>query len=93
MGNGNGLYLQNFVWKRLSDRECVRYVMLTDLTANIHAVQSTDFFRLGEPFLGDQFDKQFVELFSEIDPKERCLWRSSLIDAINAHESEFSAGP
>lgn len=93
MSNGNGLYLQSFVWKRLSDRECVRYVMLTDLTANIHAVQSADFFRLGEPLLGHQFDKQFVELFTEIDPKERCLWRSSLIDAINAHESEFSAEP
>jgi hypothetical protein len=89
MTHKNILYLQNFIWKRLSEQQCIRYVVLTNIDTNFHAVQSADFFRLGKPYLMEYFDKQFVDLLIEVDPQERCTWHSSIAEAINAHDSDF----
>jgi uncharacterized protein YlbG (UPF0298 family) len=91
MNNKNALYLQNFIWKRLSDQQCIRYVVLTNIDTNMHAIQSADFFRLGEPSSTEYFDRQFVDLLAEVDPQERCTWHSSIAEAINIHNSDFES--
>lgn len=90
MSHKNILYVQSFIWKRLSERQCIRYVVLTNIDTNLHAVQSADFFRSGKPPSSEYFDRQFVDLLIEVDPQERCVWHSSIVEAINAHDSDFA---
>lgn len=85
------MYQAVFVWKRLSKRSAVRYSCLLDVSNGMVAVQSADFFQTPVASSAVEFfDRQFVELLTEIDPQERCAWYSSVIDAIQAHDSEFA---
>lgn len=84
------IYIQSFVWKRISESVAIRYALLTHVQSGKFAVQSADFFdRDGEVHV-EYFDQQFVELMMESDPSERCEWHDSITDAIEAHDIEFS---
>jgi hypothetical protein len=85
------LYRSVAIWRRLSGEEGVRYSCFEDLRSGKFCVQSADFFHLPVNVeMVNRADKQFVELFLEIDPEERCTWYDTLRDAITAHEKEFS---
>ena len=79
------------VWKRLSSEASVRYNCFRSLRTGKYGVQSADYFRLpiDEKQVG-QFARQFLELFIEVAPDERCTWFDSLDEAIRAHEEDFS---
>jgi hypothetical protein len=85
------LFREVMVWERLDDREAVRFCCLENLDSRMFAVQSADFFclplREGAPA---QMFRQFIELFIEISPVERCAWFGSLAEAIADHKRKFS---
>ncbi len=85
------MFIEVMVWKHLDSATAVRYCCLNDLAVGKYAVQSADFFRLplDEKQFRD-FEKQFVELFTETSPRERCLWFDTLEEAIKAHDQDFS---
>jgi hypothetical protein len=85
------MYRSIGIWRQISSEEGGRYSCFEDLELGKFCVQSADFFRLpvnNETIM--RADKQFVELFLEIDPRERCSWYTTLQEAIAAHEKEFS---
>lgn len=85
------LYKEILVWKRLDEYLAVRYCCFHDMQSGKYAVQSADFFRI--PFVETQFrefEKQFVELFIDVSPKERCDWYDSIEEAIKTHDECFS---
>jgi hypothetical protein len=87
----SGLYKELKIWRRIDNRAAIRFFCLFDLSSGMFAVQSADFFRL--PVTKEQlenFDKQYLELFMEISPVERCEWFNSLTEAITAHDRGFS---
>jgi hypothetical protein len=84
-----GLYLEIPVWKRLGNGRAVKYNCLKDLSSARYIVQSSDFYDVDGPNDAEQFAKQFVELFAELPAEEREGWRSSLEEAIAAHDKEF----
>jgi hypothetical protein len=87
----SGLYKELKVWRRVDSRAAIIFSCLLDLARGVFAVQSADFFRL--PITKEQlesFDKQYLELFIEISPIERCEWFDSLEEAIAAHDRDFS---
>jgi hypothetical protein len=87
----SGLYKELRVWRRVDSHTAVRFFCLLDLATKMFAVQSADFFRL--PITKEQlenFDKQYLELFIEISPADRCEWFESLEEAIAAHDRDFS---
>lgn len=84
------LYEEIMVWRRRDQTSVVRYSCFRSLADNKFFVQSADFFSF--PFAQKQFDnfnKQFVELFSESDPFERSQPFDSLEEAIEAHDQGF----
>lgn len=87
------LYQELFVWKRVDEQSAVRYSCVLNRMTGKFTVQSADFFRL--PLSQEevqQFHRQFVELFCEIDPAERAGAFDSVEEAIAAHERRFTAG-
>jgi len=87
----NVMYQEFRVWKRLNERSCIRYCCLRDLGTGRYAVQSADFFYLPiDEQQRHQLDAQFLELFMEINPQERCAWFDSVEAAIAAHDEEFA---
>jgi hypothetical protein len=90
----NKLYKDIKIWKHVDAKTAVRYNCLADLTIGRFAVQSADFFQ--RPVSREQlqvFDRQYLELFIEISPHERCEWFESLEDAIAAHDRDFLNDP
>jgi hypothetical protein len=88
--NNDDLYVQSFVWKRVSSLTCVRYVILMDVATHRFAVHSADFFQSDGEDRSDYFNRQFVELMLEQSPSQRCNWHASAADAIWHHDAEFS---
>ena len=83
-------YRELAVWKRIDDKGAVKFRCFEDMDSHAFCVQSADFYRL--PLRVDvsaHFDRQFVELFIEIEPMERCEWFASVEKAIAAHEKKF----
>ena len=79
------------IWRRLSEDKAVRYSCFEDLETGEFCVQSADFFALPiEANMLAYADVQFVELFIEEDPRERCEWFVSIEDAILGHIKKFS---
>ncbi len=89
MQNKN-LYVQNFVWKRVDDEISIRYAVLMHVQLEKFSVQSADFFDRSEENRAEYFDRQFIELITESDPLESRDWYNSIVDAIQAHDAEFS---
>lgn len=88
--NSMTYYQSSFVWKRIDENTAARYFCLFDINSNKYAVQNTDFFYL--PIQKNHIDaasRSLIELFIEIEPKERCEWFSTLMDAIIAHDNDF----
>ncbi len=54
----------------------------------MYCVHSADFFRENRD--DQQFSRQFLELFLDGDPQDRCEWFDSLALAIADHIAEFS---
>lgn len=85
-------FQETFVWRRLSEKSAVRYSCFLCIESGKYAVQSADFFNL--PLSAEQMarsSKQFIELFIEVPPSERCTWHDSVSDAISAHVAEFDS--
>lgn len=85
------LYKELKVWRHENNETAIRFNCFFDLDSELFAVQSADFFHL--PLTTEQiesFEKQYVELFIEISPYERCDWFKSLEEAISAHDRDFS---
>lgn len=85
------LYEEISVWRRADEKGVARYRCLRNLGTNKYSVQSVDFYRL--PLSAErvvQFQKQFVELLCESDPRERAGAFDSLDEAIAAHERSFN---
>lgn len=79
------LYTEMKIWKRISEREAVRYAILHEPASNGYYLQSADFFRL--PLDEAQMrahDRQFVELFIETPIAERSQRFDSIEAAIAA---------
>ncbi len=55
-----------------------------------YSVQSKDFVRDGDSEQVGHLDRQFVQLFGEAAPEERGGGYPTLLEAIAAHEAEFS---
>ena len=87
------LYVRNDVWRRLPEGACVRYTVLTHTASGLHAVHSADFFSDDDPDSFSRFFLQYVQLFREQSPLERCEWFDSIEDAIAGHDQEFSEDP
>ncbi|MBM7130649.1 hypothetical protein [Dyella mobilis] len=84
------LYQELKIWRDVSDSTAIRYSCFIDLATGKFAVQNADFFHL--PITLDQIkflDAQFVELFIETSPKDRCEWFETLEQAIDAHDRDF----
>lgn len=84
------LYLKISVWRHVDEHVAIRYFCLKRLRDEYYAVQSADYFRL--PIDEKQmtfFDKQFVELFIEMSPDDRCEWFDSIEKAIGDHDKYF----
>lgn len=84
------LYLKNDVWRRLPDGVCVRYAILTHKGSGLHAVQSADFFSDDDPESFSKFFRQYIQLFREQSPLDRCDWFDTIEGAIAAHDQDFS---
>ena len=85
------LFQEIKVWHRKGDGLAIRYGCFRDLASGKFAVQSADFFRLPlDAILVRQLDAQFMELFMDASPLDRCDWFDSLELAIEAHDREFS---
>ena len=83
-------YQQIITWRRLSDSAAVRYVCFLNLQTLLYAVQSADFYSLPLDNSTQSFhDRQLIELFIEISPRDRCEWHPSLMEAMDAHDAAF----
>ncbi len=84
------LFQEMPVWARISDTLAIKYCGLRHLETGRYAIQSADYFYL--PVDEQQLRhsaKQFVELFIETSPVERCDWFDSLPAAIHAFNQLF----
>ena len=82
------------IWKRVSDKQLVRYRCFRNLETNKYVVQSSDWYSL--PLDGKRvtfLEFQFLELLAESSPDERAPAFESLSDAIMAHEQRFDDHP
>lgn len=78
------------VWKRVDGKCVARYQCLKRMSDGLFTVQNTDFLYLPISLLSlKNSDQQFLELFMDDDPSDRCDWFPSLIEAINKHNAEF----
>jgi hypothetical protein len=86
------LYREVAVWKRIDDKRAVKFNCLEDTSLHQFAVQSADFYTVPiKKEIIDDFEKQFVELFIQIDPAERRKWFDSIEEAVAAHEDDFDS--
>jgi hypothetical protein len=86
------LYREVAVWKRIDDKGAVKFNCLEDIDLHQFAVQSADFYTAPiKNAVIDDFEKQFVELFIQIDPAERRKWFDSIEQAVAAHEDNFDS--
>jgi hypothetical protein len=87
------VYQKIDVWKRSGPNQVLRFQCLQRLPDGQFAVQNTDYIRDCSSARLHESDRQFVELFLEEDPGDRCSWFSTLEEAIRAHEAEFASMP
>lgn len=84
------LYKAIDVWRRISEKELVRYRCFKDLATSQYSVQSADFYRLPLDLTQvTNLEKQCFELLAEQDPAERAGWFTTLEEAIAHHDREF----
>lgn len=84
------LYERLDIWRR-SGTSVVRYVLLRRQEDREVAIQSVDFFYPPfDPVEMAQFERQFLELLSEISPIDRCSWHETIREAISRHEQDFA---
>lgn len=84
------MYQELSIWKRIDAGRAVHFRCLKDIATQLFCVQSADFYTLPVTLnerLG--FDRQFAELFTEVEPIERSAWFATVEEAIAAHEEEF----
>ncbi len=85
------IYKETKIWKRLSSTQVVRFVCFESIEEKRFAIQNADFFYM--PFSSSQIilaDKRQIELFAEESITYRSQWYASELEAIEAHEKEFS---
>lgn len=84
------LYRQVPVWGRISARKAVIYICFENLSTGLFCVQSADFFDAPmDPGQFDQHVRWMMDLFTDVDPHDRCGWFADLADAIAAHDDAF----
>ncbi|MEC4818936.1 MAG: hypothetical protein SAK29_37525 [Scytonema sp. PMC 1069.18] len=79
------------IWKRLDHTTAVRYRCFQRLMDGQFCVQSADYYYL--PIREEQvrtLDRQFLELFIEEAPDQRCEVYPNLEEAIAMYEKEFA---
>lgn len=79
------------VWERVSGVKAVRYRCFKNLSTGKYCVQSADFYQW--PLDSQQIsalETQYLTLFAEQPPDLRSGAYQSLLEAIEAHEREFS---
>ncbi|MFK4383959.1 MULTISPECIES: hypothetical protein [unclassified Bradyrhizobium] len=84
------MYRELSIWKRIDAERAVHFRCFEDLASHLFCVQSADFYTL--PIASDArsgFDRQFAELFIEVEPIERSEWFETVEEAIAAHEEKF----
>jgi len=84
------MYRELSIWKRIDSERAVHFRCFEDVASRLFCVQSADFYAL--PVTANarlQFDRQFVQLFIEVEPMERSRWFATVDQAIAAHEEEF----
>ncbi|RON34436.1 hypothetical protein BK661_10180 [Pseudomonas frederiksbergensis] len=83
-------YQQIITWRRLSDSTAVRYVCFLNLQTSLYAVQSADFYSLPlDDSIRTFLDRQLIELFIEISPRDRSKWHPRLTEAMDNHDAAF----
>ena len=89
------MYRELSMWKRIDAERAVHFRCFEDVASHLFCVQSADFYNLPVTVNARlEFDRQFVELFIEVEPIERSRWFATVDQAIAAHEEEFrSMGP
>ena len=85
-----GMYEAIYVWDRYDENGVVRYTCLKNIKNDLYAVHSADFFYIDsvEKYQMEHF-RNFLEIFTEQDPANRCDWFEKLQDAIENHIVEF----
>ena len=90
MSTGSHWYRAFDVWARFGEKGLVRYRCFEVLPAGKFCVQSKDFYR--PPFaeaVEKQFERQFLELLSEIAPEVRSGLYDTIEEAIRMHDEGF----
>jgi len=78
------------VWKRLSQKELVRYRCFKNLSSHRYSVQSADFYQIPlDPKQAADQERQHLELLAEQPPDERAGSYVTLAKAIEAHDRDF----
>ncbi len=78
------------VWKRLSEKEVVRYRCFKNLSTERYSVQSADFYKSPHDLKrATHLDGQHLELLAEQFPDDRAGSYDSLVEAIEAHDRDF----
>ncbi|MEY9757018.1 hypothetical protein [Bradyrhizobium yuanmingense] len=86
------MYRELSIWKRIDAKRAVHLRCFEDVPSHLFCVQSADFYAL--PVTVDarrELDRQFIELFIEVEPKKRSRWFATVEQAVAAHEEEFSS--
>ncbi len=84
------LYKPIDVWRKKGTECAIRYRCFEILGENKFCVQSVDYFHL--PVTEEkihQLEKQFIELFIEVDPEDRSNLFSTIEEAILRYDEEF----
>lgn len=85
------LFEEVIVWAKTIDGRLVKYRCFKDISTNLYAVQSSDYFDSdSEQKQLSESEQQAIELFIEESPETRCTWHNSLTEAIKEHEKIFS---
>ncbi|MCA1364993.1 hypothetical protein I6F14_32480 [Bradyrhizobium sp. IC3069] len=86
------MYRELSIWKRIDGERAAHFRCFEDLASHLFCVQSADYYALPVTVTARrEFDRQFVELFIEVEPKKRSRWFATIEEAIAAHEEEFSS--
>lgn len=84
------MYREISIWKRIDAERAVHFRCFEDVASHLFCVQSADFYVLPVKVNARvEFDRQFVELFIEVEPIERSRWFATVEQAVAAHEEEF----
>ncbi|TYL93903.1 hypothetical protein FXB40_18825 [Bradyrhizobium rifense] len=90
LGQWMRMYRELSIWKRIDAERAVHFRCFEDVASHLFCVQSADFYALPVTVNARlEFDRQFVELFIEVEPMERSRWFATVDQAITAHEEEF----